>query len=106
MDQPLTINFPGGCPVCNGTGYAGRIGVYEIMPISHGIKRIIGKGGNADQIEDVALSEGMKTLRMSASELVIKGVTSISEMYKIVYDTSDFIEEANVEEETEESAAK
>ena len=106
VDQPLTINFPGGCPVCNGTGYAGRIGVYEIMPISHGIKRIIGKGGNADQIEDVALSEGMKTLRMSASELVIKGVTSISEMYKIVYDTSDFIEEANVEEETEESAAK
>ena len=49
----------------------------------------------------VALSEGMKTLRMSASELVIKGVSSISEMYKIVYDTSDFIEETNIEEESD-----
>lgn len=90
--EEVMVGDPVGCPICNGTGFVGRIGVYEIMPISQAIKRVINSGGNADEIEQVALKDGMKTLRMSAGDLVKQGITAVSEMMKIVYDTSDFIE--------------
>lgn len=84
--QPLTIYKPCGCDRCNNTGYKGRIGVYEIMTITPAIRRVISKRGTAEEIKDVALSEGMHTLRMSSSEMVIKGTTSFSEMMKVSFD--------------------
>lgn len=90
--EEITIYEPGGnetCGVCGGTGYRGRIGVYEIMPITHAISKIIAAGGTADQIEEEAIKEGLKTLRMAAAELVLNGTTSISEMKKIAYEAED-----------------
>ncbi len=72
-----------GCAFCNGTGYRGRIGVYEIMTISKEIRKVITAGGGADEIQKTALSEGMTTLRLGAAKLVLKGVTSISEVERI-----------------------
>lgn len=72
-----------GCAFCNNTGYRGRIGVYEIMPISQEIRKVISRGGGADEIQKVALSEGMTTLRMGAAKLVLNGVTSIAEVERI-----------------------
>ena len=72
-----------GCAFCNGTGYRGRIGVYEIMTISKEIRKVITAGGGADEIQKTALSEGMTTLRLGAVKLVLKGVTSISEVERI-----------------------
>lgn len=71
------------CAFCNGTGYRGRIGVYEIMTISKEIRKVITAGGGADEIQKTALSEGMTTLRLGAAKLVLKGVTSISEVERI-----------------------
>ncbi len=88
-DEQVVVYDPVGCPICNNTGYLGRIGVYEIMPITHSLRVVISRGGTADQIEEQALKEGMKTLRMSARELVLKGTTSMSEMKKIVYEAED-----------------
>ena len=85
-DEPLTIYKPCGCERCNGIGYKGRIGVYEIMTITPAIRRVISKRGSAEEIKDVALSEGMHTLRMSASRRVMEGITSFSEMIKVSFD--------------------
>lgn len=85
-DEPLTIYKPCGCERCNGIGYKGRIGVYEIMTITPAIRHVISKRGSAEEIKDVALSEGMHTLRMSASRMVMEGITSFSEMIKVSFD--------------------
>lgn len=76
-----------GCEACDETGYRGRIGVYEIMPLTQRIKEIISKGGNAEAIKNVALEEGMQTLEMSTRRLVYEGVTSFSELLKISYES-------------------
>ena len=80
-----TIYEPGGkgCAFCNGSGYRGRIGVYEIMPITAEIRRVISAGGSAEEIQDVALQQGMTTLRNGAAKLVLQGVTSINEVERI-----------------------
>ena len=85
----LPIYEPVGCEACGNTGYHGRIGVYEIMPISRKIKNLIASGANADEITAQAVTEGMNTLRMSASNYVKQGLTSFSEMMKITYETDD-----------------
>lgn len=72
-----------GCAYCNNTGYRGRIGVYEIMPITPALREVISRGGGAEEIQKVALKEGLTTLRLGAAKLVLKGVTSISEVERI-----------------------
>lgn len=84
--EPATVYKPCGCGKCDNTGYKGRIGVYEIMEITPDLKRIIAKGGTAEEIKEQALSEGMSTLRMSATRYVMDGITSVSEMKKVSFD--------------------
>lgn len=84
---PKMIYEPVGCPKCDNMGYKGRIGVYEIMEVTQKVKQVIAKGGNAEAIKRAALQEGMFTLRMSATELVLKGVTSVTEMRKVSFDS-------------------
>jgi len=71
-----------GCPVCNGTGYKGRVGLYEVMEISEGIRDLIMVGATAVEIKRKALEEGMLTLRMSGLEKIKAGVTSIEEVLR------------------------
>jgi type IV pilus assembly protein PilB len=85
-EERLEIYEPSGCNLCNGTGYQGRIGIYEIMPLTQRLKTIISKNASAAEIEEEALKEGMKTLKDSASNYVIKGITSISEMKRVTMD--------------------
>lgn len=86
LDKPLTLYKPCGCDRCNNTGYRGRIGVYEIMTITPRIRHVISKRGTAEQIRDAALQEGMHTLRMSSSKLVLDGITAFSEMVKVSFE--------------------
>ena len=85
-EEQITIYEPCGCLKCDGTGYRGRIGVYEIMEITPQLKHIISKGGEAERIKEQALKEGMRTLRMSATELVLEGTTSVQEMMRVSFD--------------------
>jgi len=89
LEDDYVIYEPQGCPLCNETGYSGRIGVYEMMPVSRELAAVIAKGATADVIEKQALAEGMSTLKMSAARHVLNGTTSIEEMKKIVYTTGD-----------------
>ena len=86
LEQEVTLYKPCGCEQCNNTGYKGRIGVYEIMTITPKIRRVITSHGNAEEIKEAALSEGMNTLRMSSSKMAMRGITSFSEMIKVSFD--------------------
>lgn len=86
-DEQAQIYEPCGCSQCDNMGYKGRIGVYEIMQMTPDLKRIIAKNGNADEIKEQAMKDGMHTLRMSASEYVLSGITSFNEMMKVSFDS-------------------
>jgi type IV pilus assembly protein PilB len=71
-----------GCGTCNGTGYKGRVGLYEVLEISEGIRDLIMVGATAVEIKRTALEEGMLTLRMSGLEKIRQGITTIEEVVR------------------------
>ena len=71
---------PVGCERCNGSGYKGRVGIYQIMPISPAIEALILAHGNAMQIAAQSESEGVKSLRQSGLVKVKNGLTSLEEV--------------------------
>ncbi len=83
--QDLTVFEPKGCTSCN-EGYKGRVGIYQVMPITESIQRIILAGGNALQIGDQAKEDGIGDLRMSAMNKVREGVTGLVEINRVTKD--------------------
>jgi len=82
IDEGIEIFAPVGCDMCN-QGYKGRVGIYQVMPVSEEIGRIILQGGNAMQIGDQAAEEGIWDLRRSALEKVKQGITGIAEINRV-----------------------
>ena len=72
-----------GCSTCNGTGYKGRVGIYQVMPVSDNIRDAVYAGKNSDEINDIAVSEGVKTLRMAALNKVKEGVLTLEECLRV-----------------------
>lgn len=81
--EEVYVYEPKGCALCNDTGYHGRIGVYEIMPVTSKLRTEIARRATTDEIRKAAVEEGMNTLRSEAVRLVLEGVTSYSEMIKV-----------------------
>lgn len=75
----------GECMRCGGTGYHGRVGIYEILPMSNAIKRVIIRNGSAEEIENQAIREGMKTLITAANQYVLQGITTMDEVHRVAY---------------------
>ncbi|HLX22081.1 MAG TPA: type IV-A pilus assembly ATPase PilB [Usitatibacter sp.] len=71
---------PVGCELCKNTGYKGRVGIYQVMPISEDMERIVMKNGTAIDLADQAAREGIKDLRQSGLIKVMKGLTSLEEI--------------------------
>jgi type IV pilus assembly protein PilB len=71
---------PVGCDNCKGSGYKGRIGIYEVMPISDEMRQLIMREGNALEIAAQAQKEGIRNLRQSGLLKVKQGVTSLEEI--------------------------
>jgi type IV pilus assembly protein PilB len=69
-----------GCDTCKNTGYKGRVGIYQVMPISEEINHIIMKNGNAIDIAEQARREGVRDLRQSGLLKVRQGMTSLEEV--------------------------
>lgn len=81
--KPGTPVFKGkGCDKCNGTGYSGRQGLYEVMPISPGIRELILDRASTTEIRHKAVEEGMLTLRADGLLKVAKGITTIEEVLR------------------------
>lgn len=85
-DEPIELFKPCGCPQCGNTGYIDRIGIYEIMRITPELRDAISHRRPTQEIQSVALAQGMRTLKSSAKKLVLSGVTSMSEMMRATYE--------------------
>ncbi len=72
-----------GCRQCRGTGYKGRCGVFEIFPLSEQMKKMITAGNSSDEIRQLAIREGMTTLREDAWEKVKSGITTYEEAMRV-----------------------
>lgn len=82
-EENLTLYKGQGCGHCNGTGYLGRIGVYEIMDITRKHRDLINETKNPNVLKDLSLENGMTTLGQECKELVLKGITTINELATI-----------------------
>jgi type IV pilus assembly protein PilB len=80
--EQLAIYEQIGCSACIGSGYKGRIGLYELMEVTDNIAEIISAGVSEDQLRKVAIKEGMNTLRGDGLEKIRRGATSIEEVLK------------------------
>ncbi len=78
----LEIYKPVGCDLCT-RGYKGRVGIFQVMPISEAMGRIIMEGGNSLQLADQSVKEGIATLRQSGLKKVQAGVTSLEEINRV-----------------------
>jgi type IV pilus assembly protein PilB len=80
--EGLTFHKGTGCDTCNGTGYKGRQGLYEVMAMSPELRRRVLKGDSAEDLKNQAVEDGMLTLRMDGMEKIRKGVTTLEEVVK------------------------
>ena len=80
LDGSWTLFGPCGCDRCKGTGYKGRVGIYQVMPISEAMQRLILSGASALDLEAQAKIEGIKNLRESGLLKVKQGMTSLDEV--------------------------
>lgn len=84
-EKELNLYRGKGCTYCGNSGYIGRIGVYEIMEISRELRSSIMINKSTDELRDLAIKNGMKTLKNSCVELVINGITTIDELARIAF---------------------
>ncbi len=77
--EKITVYHGKGCEYCSGTGYKGRVAIYEVMDVSPAIKELILKNPSAEDLKKQAIKEGMKTLRMAALTKVAQGMTTLDE---------------------------
>lgn len=74
-----------GCNACNKLGFSGRMAVYELMPVDESIRRLAINNPTADQVRDLAVAAGMKTMREHAIEKITAGLTTIDEVRRKVF---------------------
>lgn len=80
LDGSWTLYGPGGCDRCKGSGYKGRVGIYQVMPVSEAMQRLIMSGATALDLAMQAKAEGVRDLRESGLIKVKQGVTSLDEV--------------------------
>ncbi|RYY78105.1 MAG: type II/IV secretion system protein [Moraxellaceae bacterium] len=81
---PAQIYKAVGCEQCRGTGYKGRMGLYEILILSAEMKRLVGDGANLNQIKKQAYQEGLQPLRLAGAKRVAQGTTTLEEVMRVV----------------------
>lgn len=83
--EPIpTLYRPIGCPACSKTGYKGRLALHEVMAVSETIERLAVERASAAAITEVARAEGMATLRQDGLDKVLRGITSMDEILRVV----------------------
>jgi len=81
---PAQIYMAQGCEHCRHTGYQGRIGLYEIMPLSNELKKLVAADANLDVLKQQAYREGVQPLRLSGAKRISEGVTTLEEVMRVV----------------------
>ncbi|MEA2021335.1 MAG: type II secretion system ATPase GspE [Candidatus Caldatribacteriota bacterium] len=83
IDRNIKLYRGKGCPLCKNTGYYGRTSIFEMILLDEEIRSLIISKASSSAIKEVALKKGMKTLRASGLEKVIKGITTIEEVLRV-----------------------
>jgi type II secretory ATPase GspE/PulE/Tfp pilus assembly ATPase PilB-like protein len=83
-EEDVLLYSPKGCDDCGGTGYRGRVALYEMMPITGGILGSLDSG--TEEIYAAAVAEGMRTLRQDGLRLCLEGVTTLDEVRRVAGD--------------------
>jgi type II secretory ATPase GspE/PulE/Tfp pilus assembly ATPase PilB-like protein len=73
----------GGCEVCNGSGYKGRAGIFELMQLNEELRELIMKGADASKLTDAARRNGMRQLREDGWDKVKRGMTTAEEVTRV-----------------------
>jgi len=94
VTEPIYRPRTGGCTECLGTGYRGRVGIYELLPISEKIRAQVVQNLSSSIIRQTAVDEGMSTLRMDGGRKVLQGLTSLEEVIRITQDENYTLEDA------------
>ena len=81
---PPQIYMAKGCEHCRHTGYQGRIGLYEIMPLSNELKKLVAADANLESLKQQAYREGVQPLRLSGAKRISEGLTTIEEVMRVV----------------------
>lgn len=76
-----------GCPSCHYTGYKGRIAVHEVVIVDRDFRRLVHDGASVEALQDLAISHGMVPIKDAAIDLVRRGISTLSEVSTIIYDT-------------------
>ncbi len=84
LDDTTTIYEPKGCIACSNTGYKGRQGVFEFLQVTPEIKQLILKRAGVQEIKELAVSQGMHTLRQEGIDKILEGTTSIEEVLRVL----------------------
>jgi type IV pilus assembly protein PilB len=80
--RALTFYKGEGCDDCDGSGYRGRQGVYEVMAMTPTLRKLIMSAAGTDELREKAIEEGMLTLRMDGMKKVERGITTLEEVVK------------------------
>ena len=83
LPRPTQLWQPVGCRSCSNTGYRGRIALHEVMPVTEGIERLTVEHASAHEVQRLALSEGMETLRFDGLRKAASGETSLAEVVRV-----------------------
>ena len=89
IQAPEVVYQGKGCPFCNDTGYRGRAAVGEVLVLNKALRTAIDEGASEGVLEEVALREGMKTLRQNAMDKLTLGITTASEVIRTAYQVED-----------------
>ena len=84
MEMPAQVCKPVGCDECRQTGYKGRVGIYEFMPLSLETKQLISANANLNELRQQAKKEGIEPLRIAGARKVLEGVTTLEEVLRVV----------------------
>ena len=82
-DPPKKIYKPVGCLKCRNTGYMGRVGLFEMLPLSQELKHLISQDSDISDLKRQALKEGYKPMRLAGAKKVAKGITTIEEVLRV-----------------------
>ncbi len=85
LEEEKTFYKGQGCKLCMNSGYKGRIGIFEVLEVSREIRKMIDEEASADEISDMALSQGFHTLFEDGKEKVFDGTTSVNELLRAAY---------------------
>lgn len=90
LDAELKLYYPGGCALCHGSGYLGRIAIQEVLKMTKSIREAISSGKNYDVIRRIALEEGLIPIEESLKQHILAGVTSLAEGMEILVFENDW----------------